>query len=181
MNHSLLFATVLLLPLLAGPLIGQTKPNRLDHTKLLVYQDDDGKPQPVKTTADWQKRKAAVLQAMQEVMGPLPGKVRRCPLDVKIEEEVDCGSFVRRLISYASEPGQRVPAYLLVPKSALNGKKAAAVLSLHPTHAQGLKVTVRLAHYPNAAHARELADPGFGGRATPSPPLATCNPDIHRQ
>src|SRR5437762_3577905 len=121
MNRSLLWGMLLLLPLLAGPLLGQAKPNRLDHTKLLVYQDDDGKPQPVKTVAGWQKRKAAVLQAMQEVTGPLRGKDRRSALDVKMEEEVDCGSFVRRLISYASEPGQRVPAYLLVPKTALNG------------------------------------------------------------
>ena len=32
---------------------------------------------------------------------------------------MDCGKYLRRLISYASEPGSRVPAYLLVPKAAL--------------------------------------------------------------
>src|SRR5882724_3477020 len=180
MKRSLLFGTLLFLPLLAGPLLGQAKPNRLDHTKLLVYQDDDGKPQPVKTVADWQKRRAAVLLAMQEVMGPLPGKDRRSPLDVKMEEEVDCGSFVRRLISYASEPGQRVPAYLLVPKTALNGKKAAAVLSLHATHAQGFKVTVGLANHPNAEYGRELAERGYVVLATPYPLLASYNPDIKK-
>ena len=36
-------------------------------------------------------------------MGPLPGKEKRCALDVKVEEEVDSGSYVRQLISYASE------------------------------------------------------------------------------
>ena len=49
---------------------------------------------------------------MQEVMGPLPGTEKRVSLDVRLLEEVDCGSYVRRLIDYASEPGGRVPAYL---------------------------------------------------------------------
>jgi dienelactone hydrolase len=99
---------------------------------------------------------------------------------VKIEEEVDCGSFVRRLISYASEPGQRAPAYLLVPKTALSGKKAPAVLSLHPTHAQGFKVTVGLANYPNAEYGRELAERGFVVLATPYPLLSNYNPDTKK-
>ncbi|MCX6336002.1 MAG: (Fe-S)-binding protein [Bacteroidetes bacterium] len=36
-------------------------------------------------------------------MGKLPGKEKRCPLDLKIEEEFDGGSYVRRLVTYASE------------------------------------------------------------------------------
>src|SRR5882762_3896822 len=75
-----------------------------------------------KSVRDWQKRRAAIVRAMQEVMGPLPGKEKRCPLDVKVEEEVDCGDYIRRFLTYASEPGSRVPAYLLIPKSALNRK-----------------------------------------------------------
>src|SRR5580658_3118980 len=89
----------------------------------------------VSSKAQWAKRRAAVVQAMQEVMGPLPGKEKRCPLDVKIEDETDCGSYVRRRITYASEPGSRVPAYLLVPKDVLDGKKKTpAILCLHGTN-----------------------------------------------
>ena len=49
---------------------------------------------------------------MTAVMGPLPGGEKRCPLDVQVEQETDCGSYVRRSITYAAEPGSRVPAYL---------------------------------------------------------------------
>ena len=49
-------------------------------------------------------------------MGRCPGPEKRCPLDMKVEEEVDCGRYVRRSITYASEPGCRVPAYLLDPQ-----------------------------------------------------------------
>ena len=41
---------------------------------------------------------------MQQIMGPLPGPEKRGPLDVQIDEEVDCGSYTRRLITYVSEP-----------------------------------------------------------------------------
>jgi hypothetical protein len=170
-----------LFAVIALPLHGQSKPNRLDHAKLLFYQDDGGKVHPVKSIEDWQKRKAAILTAMQEVMGPLPSQERRCPLDLKIEEEVDCGNFVRRLVSYASEPEQRVPAYLLVPKAVLNGKaKAPAVLSLHPTNKLGFKVNVGLAGYPDAEYGRELAERGYVVLAPPYPLLAEYNPDLKK-
>src|SRR3990172_9896762 len=81
---------------------------RLDRANLLVYRDNEGRIQPVRTIADWQKRRAMILEGMQQVMGPLPGPEKRCPLDVKIEEEVDGGTFVRRRGTYASEPGGRV-------------------------------------------------------------------------
>src|SRR5687767_10759598 len=83
----------------------------------------------VRTTKDWEKRRAEVLRAMQSIMGPLPGREKRCPLDVRVEEETDAGSYVRQLITYASEPDNRVPAYLLKPKTNARG----GVLCLHPT------------------------------------------------
>jgi dienelactone hydrolase len=178
MRRCLLLATLLIPPVAVH---GQEKFNGLDHTNLLLYRDDTG-VHPVKTVADWQKRKAAVLQAMQEVMGPLPGKDRRCPLDMKVEEETDCGSYVRRLISIQSEPGQRVPAYLLIPKTLLDGKgkKAPAVLSLHPTHQLGFKVTVGLAKYQNSEYGRELAERGYVVLATPYPLLSNYNLDLKK-
>jgi dienelactone hydrolase len=169
---------LVVLPLLA---VGQPAAPPLDPAKLLVYRDDAGETHPVKTIADWQRRKASVLKAMQSVMGPLPGKEKRCPLDVKIDEEVDCGSYVRRKLTYAAEPGARVPAYLLVPKAVLDGKtKAPGVLSLHPTNKLGYRVTVGLANYPNAEYGRELAERGYVVLATPYPLLSDYNPDLKK-
>src|ERR1019366_3646657 len=88
--------------------------DKLDRDNLLFYTDPAGKVRPVKSVADWQKRRASILTAMQSIMGPLPGNEKRWPPDMKVEDEVDCDTYVRRLISYQSEPGMRVPAYLLV-------------------------------------------------------------------
>jgi hypothetical protein len=96
---------------------------RLPRDKLLVYRGLDGNPVAVKTPEDWAKRRAEIVRGMESVMGKLPGDRKRCPLDLKTENEEDCGKFVRRLVTYASEPGCRVPAYLLIPKEVLKKRK----------------------------------------------------------
>ena len=90
---------------------------RLPRLDLLKFRDSEGKVQAVKTSADWAKRRAEILKGMVAVMGPLPGKDRRVDLAVQVEEEVDAGKYIRRLITYQSEPGSRTPAYLCIPKA----------------------------------------------------------------
>jgi hypothetical protein len=162
------------------PLIAPIGLPRLGRTNLLVYRDVTGGVQPVKSLADWQQRRAEIVRGMERVMGVLPGAARRCPLEMKIEEETDCGSYVRRLATYASEPGSRVPAYLLIPKVALSGKqKLPGILCLHPTdNAIGHKVVVGLGGKANRQYAAELAARGFVTLAPAYPLLANYQPDL---
>src|SRR5207245_8363980 len=62
---------------------------RPTRTNLLVYRNAQGHLLPVKSIRDWQQRRAEILRGAQQIMGPLPGKEKRCPLAVKVEEEVD--------------------------------------------------------------------------------------------
>ncbi len=121
-----------------------------------------------------------LLAAMQEVMGPLPGKAKRCPLDVRMEEEVDCGDYVRRLVTYEAEPNSTVPAYLLIPKAVLQTTKpvATGILCLHQTHAKGQKVVVGLGSSVDDEYAVELVKRGFVCLAPPYPLLADYAPDL---
>lgn len=154
---------------------------RLDRNNLLLYRDAKGNARPVRSKADWLKRRAGIVRGMETVMGRLPGKEKRCPLDMRVEEETDCGSYVRRLISYASEPGCRTPAYLLVPHAALRKPRSAfpAVLCLHPTdNTIGHKVVVGLGGKANRQYAAELAERGFVTLAPSYPLLANYQPDI---
>src|SRR5262249_40886480 len=139
----------------------------------------------VQTTDDWLRRRAEIVAGMQAVMGRLPGPEKKCPLDMQVEEEVDCGSHVRRLITYASEPGARVPAYLLVPKAVLRGdgdgatRGVPAVLCLHGTdNVVGHGVVVGLGNRPNRQYASELADRGYVTLAPNYPLLAKYQPDL---
>jgi len=149
---------------------------------LLLFRGPDGTPEPVKTTGDWLKRRAEILAGMQAVMGRLPGPEKRCELDMKVQEEADGGTYVRRLITYASEPGSRVPAYLLIPKDVLKGKKKApAVLCLHGTNnVIGHGTIVGLGTTPNRGYALELAERGYVTLAPNYPLLAKYQPDIKK-
>jgi dienelactone hydrolase len=117
---------------------------------------------------------------MESVMGKFPAADRRGPLDVKVESETDAGTYVRRLIAYSASPGGRVPAWLLVPKAVLDGKKKApAVLALHPTdNSIGHDVVVGLGGKANRAYAAELAERGYVVLAPSYPLLAKYQPDL---
>ena len=113
-------------------------------------------------------------------MGHLPGKEKRCPLDLRIEQETDCGSYLRRSITYAAEPGSRVPAYLLIPKEALRArKKFPAVLALHPTDMEyGYRVVAEQLRANYRAYGRDLVERGYVVLAPAYPLMAQYQPDL---
>src|SRR5205085_7628655 len=102
-----------------------------DRTKLLVWRDDHGREHAITKSADWPRRRAHILAAMQEVMGALPAAERKVPLDVQVNEETRTDKVIRRKITFAVEKGDRVPAYLFLPRGVKG--KVPAVLCLHPT------------------------------------------------
>lgn len=130
-----------------------------DHRRLLVYADDAGGEQPVKAPGDWGRRRADILKGMERAMGELPGPERRVPLDVRLEEETRKEKYTRRKINFAAEPGDRVPAYLLIPHGL--SKPAAAMLCLHQTTAVGKDEPAGLGGRPSLHYAHELAERGF--------------------
>ena len=153
---------------------------RFDRDNLLLFRDGDGEVQPVKTMADWAKRRSEVVRAMESVMGEFPPKHRRVELDVRVEERVDAGGYDRLLITYQSEPGSRTPAYLCIPKKARkNGEKVPAVLCLHPTdNTVGHKVVVGLGGRKNRQYAAELAERGYVTISPAYPHLANYWPNL---
>jgi hypothetical protein len=130
-----------------------------DKLNLLVYRDAAGQDHPVKTAADWKIRRAHILGEMRMVMGPMPPGSHRAALDVQITEEVEGDKWVRRKLTYVPEAGDRVPAYLFIPKG-LTGK-VPGVLCLHQTTGIGKGEPAGLGGLDNLHYARELAERGF--------------------
>jgi hypothetical protein len=154
--------------------------NRLSRTNLLLYHHQTGKVIVGETKSDWLKRRAEILEGMQRAMGPLPGKLKRCPLSPQTLEEIDCGSFIRRSITYAAEPGSRVPALLLIPKAAIHSKhKFPALLALHPTDMDfGNRVVVEPLRDYYRAYGRDLVERGYVVLAPAYPLMAQYQPDL---
>jgi dienelactone hydrolase len=131
-----------------------------DHSNLLVYKDAQGNDHPVRTAADWEKRREHILWNMQLVMGPLPDSSRRVPLDMQILGETALPGCRRLKISFAVERDNRVPAYLLFPQDL--GPKAPAMLCPHPSGPRGKESPADFSYdSPNVHFAIELAQRGY--------------------
>ncbi len=130
-----------------------------DHTRLESYLDEKGGEHPVRSRADWEKRRRHILAGMQAVMGPLPGPERKVPLNVEVLEESATDAFVRKKIRFSPEKDDRVPAYLFLPKG--GKKRKPAVLCLHQTTGIGKGEPAGLGGLPNLHYARELAERGY--------------------
>ncbi|MEZ6039269.1 MAG: FG-GAP-like repeat-containing protein [Planctomycetaceae bacterium] len=126
---------------------------------IATLRETDGSERVLETPFDAGRRRSRILQAMSEVMGPLPEPDQRVPLDVRIESTEDVVGYLRHRISYAPEAGDRVPAFLLIPKA--ESGRGPAMLCLHQTTRIGKGEPAGLGGLPNLHYAHELANLGF--------------------
>jgi len=108
---------------------------------------------------------------------PLPGKEKRVPLDVQVESEERTPAFIRRKLTYAAAPGERVPAYLLLPLGRRG--KGPAVLALHQTVVIGKAEPVGLGGAPNLHYGEELAKRGYVVLAPDYPAFGEHATDVY--
>lgn len=153
-------------------------PSYEDHSRLLVVRDVRGRETVVRSPADWQVRRDHILGNVEKVMGPMPGAGRRVPLDVRELESFDEARYVRKKITYASEPGDRVPAWLLLPKSD-NAMRRPAALCLHQTVRIGKDEPVGLGGRATLRYGKELAERGYVVLAPDYPGFGEHEVDVY--
>lgn len=158
---------------------GAEQPN-LDRQNLLEYRNADRKIVQGSTLEHWDLRWKETQEGLKTIMGPLPGDEKRVSLQMDVESEIDCGSYVRRRILYSSEPNNRTPAFLLIPKVAFEeGAQIPAVLALHSTHWKlGSRVVVGLGGKYGRNYGEELAQRGYVVLAPDYPLMSTHKPDL---
>lgn len=134
---------------------------KYDHTDpQVVFR---GQLQPLETAADAALRREHSLAGMSLAMGPLPAADRRCPLDMQVLSEEATLQYRRLRITFQAEPGDRVPAWLLLPGNTSEPSATAgpAMLCLHQTTGIGKGEPAGLGGLPNLHYAHELAERGF--------------------
>lgn len=132
-----------------------------DHSNLLVVRASDGSERPVKTKSDWAERVAHLRASMQVVMGQLPDAAQRVPLEIEVLSEEATEKYIRRKLKFTPEPGDRVPAWLLIPKGLPENQQTAAMLCLHQTNNVGKDEPAGLGGLKSLSYAHELAERGF--------------------
>lgn len=105
----------------------------------------------------WPERRRVIFRTLQQFLGKPPGA--RPPLEARVIESVKAAGYTRKKLVYQTEPGEFVPAYLLVPDG-LRGKTP-AVICPHQTTQDGMREPVGLAGNPRLFMAHELARRGY--------------------
>jgi len=129
---------------------------KLDRTPLRpLLKRDNGTP--VTTTTEWPVRRAEILKAWTEFLGPMPERPKPEFEVIAIEELERC---VRKRIRYECEVGIFVEAFLLVPKGVVT---APGIVGLHQTTARTID---EIAGVPGAGPNQQalglrLAEAGF--------------------
>jgi dienelactone hydrolase len=159
----------------------QRAPIYADHAQLMVVKDGNGRSIPVQKRADWEVRRDHIVAHFQEVAGILPGGERRVPLETRVVTEIKERQYVRKKIVFATEPGDRVPAWLLVPEPAdATRPLRPAILCLHQTIAIGKDEPAGLGQNLELAYAAELAERGFVTLAPDYPNFGEYKVDVYK-
>lgn len=140
----------------AGAGEGATPP----HADLSWFPDAQGNAQrPLKTLADWEKRRADIRANVQLVMGKLPRPEMPVPLAMEVLETHQLDFGTRQKVRYHTDKADAwVHAHLFRPK----GKgQLPAVLCLHQTNNVGKDEPAGLGGKESLHYALELAKEGF--------------------
>jgi dienelactone hydrolase len=96
---------------------------------------------------------------IRQLLGPFPD---RCSLEPVVLEKIDCGSYIRETVEYAVEAGERIKAFLLVPKHI---SLPAPAIFAHHQHANqfhlGKSEVAGINGDADQAYAHELAERGY--------------------
>lgn len=116
--------------------------------------------EPLDTLEDWEIKAAALRDIFRQTLGRAPDAA--CPLEPEVTAETDCGDHLRRSIAYNVQPGERISAYALIPRT-LTGR-APAVLCIHQTTPHGKEQVIgndRTEKGRTLAYALHLVRRGF--------------------
>lgn len=108
--------------------------------------------------SEWRKQREKTLEAMQQVMGRLPNFPRKMNR-VWLLANQNSAALIRLRINYQSEPGDNVPAYLLIPRE--RHRPLPAMICLHQTTKIGKAEPAGLGGIRNLQYAEELAKNGY--------------------
>ena len=144
---------------LAVPPPSARPPFYKDKQDLLYYLDRRGERREIRGKSDWNKRRRHIIANMELVMGPLPRIDHKLPVAVEVLQEERTPKYTWKRITYASERGDRVPAYLYIPHGLRPDRSTPGIVSLHGTTYRRYVATD---DKPGDTHyARELAERGY--------------------
>jgi dienelactone hydrolase len=134
------------------PTISSDQTGRADLNDLLAHEG-----RQIASAAAWPARRAHISRLVEAFVGTPPAT--RPPLEPKVTLETPCDGYTRRTLTFQTEPGEFVPAFLLVPNG-MRGR-VPVVICPHQTVQEGKKEPAGLAGNPRLHIAHRLAQRGY--------------------
>jgi dienelactone hydrolase len=122
--------------------------------------------------------RAEALQKMELAMGPMPKLDRARNLAITTLSTEDAGSYTKTKLTYEPEPGRKVYAWLLVPKT---GGRRPAALCLHQTTKLGKDEPAGAGPKGNLHYAKELAERGWVALVPDYPSFGDDKTDFEKE
>jgi dienelactone hydrolase len=115
----------------------------------------EGEP-PAKNSS---KLREQMRASWRDLLGP--SQRNKSPLEIRILDEKEFPKYIRKKVEYVGDPGEKIRAWLFIPKDAQK-KKTPAMLCLHQTVRSGKDQCAGVAEIqPELAYAPLLAERGF--------------------
>jgi len=111
----------------------------------------------ITTPEQWQSQRNAIRRVLTVFLGEPP--TMKAALEARVVEETSRGGHTLRKVVYQTEPGEFVPAYLLIPKN-VNGR-APVVICPHQTTQAGKQEPAGLTGNPQLQMALHLVERGY--------------------
>jgi len=105
----------------------------------------------------WEKQRALIRRVIRRSIGT--PRIEPPPFELKVLGSETVPAYERRLVEYAVEEGERIQAYLCLPKG--DRRPLPGVLVLHQTTAEGKREAAGLAGDGSLAFASDLAARGY--------------------
>jgi len=157
------------------------EPRAKNHQRVMYFVDDQGREQPVKSTADWEHRRRDIVVGLEAAFGPLPDRTKLGPVKFQVVEgsRTETDAHVREKLQIEVDEGDSLFAWLLVPK----GLKARApgIIAIHQTNGKlGKDEVVGLGGLKNLHYGLELVERGYVVIAPDYPTLGEYKYDFEK-
>jgi dienelactone hydrolase len=122
-----------------------------------LLRTQDG--QAITTKEGWERQQRALRSAWLQRLGQPPARPKE--LDVEVQSREMQPDHERLLVRFTTEDGDRIRAYLLLPKGLPERDKRPAVIVFHPTTRETLREPAGLGTRPQLALALHLVRRGY--------------------
>jgi hypothetical protein len=137
-------------------------PRANNHQRVMYFVDDQGAEQPIKTAADFERRRKDIVVGLEACFGPLPDRSKLGPVKFQVVEgsRTEAETYTREKLKIEVDEGDSLLAWMLVPKGLKS--RVPGIIAIHQTNGKlGKDEVAGLGGLKNLHYGLELVQRGY--------------------